>query len=230
MLTLQAQKRDKEKSGALRKKGMMPAVLYGKKTPATSIILSQKEFVSAWQEAGESSVISVKTPNAEFEALIHAVDLDPVTDYPRHADFYVFEKGHKISVKVPIEFIGVSPAVKELGGVLVKVLHELRVEAMPKDLPQKLEVDISSLATFGSQILTRDIKLPLGVTVDETSEEVIALVAEPKEEEVVEETPIDLTQIEVEKKGKEKTPEEEAAEATAAASVEKAPKGDKKKA
>lgn len=227
MLTLQAQKRDKEKNNVLRSKGLMPAVLYGKKTPATSITLSQKEFISVWQEAGESSVVSVKTPDAEFEALIHAVDFDPVTDYPRHVDFYVFEKGHKINVKVPIEFIGISPAVKELGGALIKVLHELHVEAMPKDLPQKLEADISTLVAFGDQVLARDIKLPAGVTIDEKPEEVIVLVAEPKEEEVVEEAPIDLTQIEVEKKGKEKTPEEEAAEAAAS---EKAPKEDKKKA
>lgn len=204
MLTLEAQKRNikTDKNEALREKGFIPAVLYGKKTPSTPIILSQKQFLSIWKDAGESTVVSVKTPEGEFEALIHDIDIDPVTSMPRHADFYVFEKGQKIEVKVPLEFIGTSSAVKELGGVLVKVLYEVHIEALPKDLPHNIEVDVSSLSSFGDQITAKEIKVPAGVTLQENPEEVIVLVNEPKEEEV-EETPIDISEIEVEKKGKE---------------------------
>jgi large subunit ribosomal protein L25 len=138
----------------------------------------------------------------DHEVLIQDIDLDPVTDNVRHADFYVIEKGKKVTVHIPLEFAGVSPAVKDLGGILVKVLHELEIEAMPKDLPHNLSVDISKLATFEDRILAKDVTLPAGVTLLTKPEEVVASVSEAVEE-VVEVAPVDLTAIEVEKKGKE---------------------------
>ena len=164
------------------------------------------------KKAGESSVITLTGAGEDVEALVHDIDFDPVTDIPRHADFYVFEKGHKIQVNIPIEFVGVAPAVKDLGGTLMKVLRELKVEAMPKDLPHEIKVDVSSLATFEHQILAKDIVLASGVSLVENPEEVVALVAEAKEVVEEETAPVDLSAIEVEKKGKK---EEEGAEAPA---------------
>lgn len=192
----------------IREEGFMPAVFYGKKEASTPVSVSMAEFEKVWKKAGESSVVTLQTEKGDVEALIHEVDLDPVTEMPRHADFYVFEKGHKIKIDVPLEFIGVSPAVKDLGGILIKVLHELEIEAMPKDLPQKIEVDISPLVNFESQILASHVKLPDGVTLVEDATEVVALVSMPKEEKE-DEAPVDLSAIEVEKKGKK---EEEGAE------------------
>jgi len=189
---------------SLRKGGIMPAIMYGKKQEATPISMTQADFVKIWKKAGESTVVTLKTDDGKaYDALIHEVDFDPVTDLPRHADFYVFDKDHKLEIDVPLEFVGVSAGVKEHGGLLVKVLHELKIEAMPKDLPHQVEVDISSLAEIGSQILAKEISLPSGVTLLENSEEVVALIAEPKEEEETPSEPVDLSSIEVEKKGKE---------------------------
>lgn len=203
MLKLSVENRDKtQKSVILRKAGKMPAVFYGKKEKSTPIIISKADFKKVWKEAGESSVIDLVGKNIEAEALIYDVDLDPVTDEPRHADFYVFEKGKKIEINVPLEFTGVAPAVKDMGGTLVKVMHEIEIEALPKDLPHNISVDISSLINFDSQILAKDIKLPQGVTLVAKPEEVIASVYETKEE-VEEAAPVDLASIEVQKKGKE---------------------------
>lgn len=210
MLTLQAETRNKtDKLDAIRKAGGVPAVFYGKKEASTPISIPKTDFLKVWKEAGESSVVTLETSEGPKESLIHDVDIDPVTGTPRHADFYVFEKGHKVEVELPIEFVGIAPAVKNLGGILVKVLHELKVEAMPKDLPHNLEVDVSSLETFENQILARDIALPRGVELKENPEEVVALVSAPREEKEEESAPIDLSSIEVEKKGKEETPEGE---------------------
>lgn len=204
MLTLKAEIRNKkDRLENLRGKGFMPAVFYGKKEASTPISLSQVDFLKIWKEAGESTVVTLETPEGPKESLIHDVDLDPVKGQPRHADFYVFEKGHKVKVALPIEFEGVSPAVKDLGGTLVKVLHELKVEALPKDLPPHVVIDVSTLASFGDQILAGDIKLPSEVTLEETPEEVVITVAAPREEKEEEAAPIDLSSIEVEKKGKE---------------------------
>jgi large subunit ribosomal protein L25 len=209
MLSLKAEIRDtKVKPDAIRKRGLIPAVFYGKKEKSTPIAIKQSDFLKAWKAAGESSVISLETPEGAVESLIHDVDFDPVSGQPRHADFYVFEKGHKVKVDVPIEFTGTSAAVKDMGGILVKVMHALKIEAMPRDLPHNIPVDISPLVSFESQILAKDISIPEGVTLLENPEEVVALVSAPREEKEEEAAPIDLSAIEVEKKGKEETPEE----------------------
>ncbi len=217
MLTLKATIRDTKVSpDSLRKAGKIPAVFYGKKQASTPITISLVDFKKAWDKAGESSVIAIETGEETVESLIHDVDLDPVTGTPRHADFYVFEKGHKVSVDVPLEFVGEAPAVKDLKGTLVKVLYALKIEAMPKDLPHNLTVDVSALVTFESQILAQDIALPTGVSLVEKPEEVVALVSAPREEKEEEAAPIDLAAIEVAEKGKKPEEGEPAAEEAAA--------------
>jgi large subunit ribosomal protein L25 len=208
--TISATKRDKsDVNKTLRDKGLIPAVFYGKKQASVPITIPAVDFEKVWKNAGESSVISLKLGDESLDCLIYDVDLDPIKDIPRHVDFYVFEKGQKLKVKVEIEFVGVAPAVKDFGGVLVKVLREIEIEASPKDLPHKIEVDISPLVAFGSQILAKQVKLPAGVSLISGPEEVVASVYEPKEEKVEESVAPDLSAIEVEKKGKK---EEEGAE------------------
>lgn len=209
MLTLKAEIRNiQTDNDALRKAGNIPAVFYGKKEASTPISLRQVDFLKIWKEAGESTVVTLDTPDGPKESLIHDVALDPVTGAPQHADFYVFEKGHKVEVDLPVEFVGIAPAVKDLGGTLVKVLHALKIEAMPKDLPHNIAIDITSLVNFGDQILASQIPLPAGVELKENPEEVVATVAAPREEKEEETAPIDLSSIEVEKKGKEEVPAE----------------------
>ncbi|MHB0977906.1 MAG: 50S ribosomal protein L25 [Minisyncoccota bacterium] len=215
MITLKAEARDiATKLDGLRKAGRIPAVFYGKKEPSTPISINTVDFLKVWKQAGESSVVVLETPDGEKESLIHDIDFDPVNGTPRHADFYVFEKGHKVEVEVPLEFEGVAPAIKDLGGSLVKVVHAVRVEAMPKDLPHDIKIDITPLVDFSSQILAQDIVMPHGVTLLEKPEEVIALVSAPREEKEEEAAPVDLESIEVEKKGKDEVPEEGASEST----------------
>src|SRR3989344_3152157 len=203
VLTLKAEKRNKiGKLGALRKEGIFPAVFYGHKKESTPIQMNKADFVKVWKEAGESTVVSITMPEGNVDALIHDVNYDPLTGEPRHADFYVFEKGHKIEIAVPIEFEGVSPAVKEKGAVLVKVLHELKVKADPTNIPHEIIVDISALVNIGDQVTAGELKLPTGVELEENPEEVVVLTAEAKEEVEEEVAPVDFSAIEVEKKGK----------------------------
>ena len=204
MTTLDIQIRGKEaKLDRLRKEGYMPAIFYGKKTASTPITIVQKDFMKVWRDAGESGVVTLKDNTASVDVLIHSVDVDPRTDKPVHVDFYVFEKGKKIEVSVPLGFIGVSPAVKDLGGSLVKTLHELKISADPQHIPHDIKVDISSLATFDDVIIASNIVLPTGVILIENPDEVIASAAAPKADEPEEvSAPVDLSAIEVEKKGK----------------------------
>lgn len=216
-VSIKAEKRDaRESPAALRKAGKMPAVYYGKKQASTPIAVSEKEFAKAFREAGESTVVTLEMPEGSLDSLIYAVDRDPIVGRARHADFYVFEKGQKIKIKVPIEFIGVAPAVKDLGGVLVKVLHEIEIEAAPKDLPHAIAADISPLVDFKSQLLAKQVALPAGVALVTGEDEVVASVYEPKEEMEQPVAAPDLSAIEVEKKGKEAKEGEEGAPEAAA--------------
>jgi large subunit ribosomal protein L25 len=216
MITITAEKRDvKANVDALRKSGKMPAVFYGPKEKSTPIVVSTTDFIKAFKKAGESSVVVLKEGGDEHETLIHEVDFHPLTGAPRHADFYVIEKGKKVKVHVPIEFEGVSPAVKDLAGILVKVLREIEIEASPKDLPHGLKVDISSLTELTSVITAGDVKLPNGVVLVTKPEEIVASIAVAKEEVEEVAAPIDMSAIEVEKKGKEAKEGEEGAEAPA---------------
>ena len=215
MDTLTASKRTVIGRGAknLKDDGSMPAVVYGPKQEAMPITLSAREFDRVLKSAGESSVIDLAGLGSPMQVLIHEVDRDPVTNAPRHADFYAIEKGAKVEVAVPIEFVGESAAVKA-GANLVKVMHEVEIEEAPADLPHNLVVDISALANVGDQIHVRDIVLPKGVALQVDADEVVALVQEVQEEAVEEVAPAaDLSGIEVEKKGKEEGEEGAAEEA-----------------
>jgi large subunit ribosomal protein L25 len=213
MHILQVEKRSEGGATAavLRREGKVPGVVYGAHHEATPIVISLIEFKKALAAAGEATVVSLAGLGEAVPTLIHEVDLDPLTSAPRHVDFYAITKGEKVQVHVPIEFVGESAAVKA-GANLVKVLHEIEVEADPMQLPHDLKVDISALAALNDQIHVKDVKLPEGVTLVTSEDEVIVIaqeVAQEREEEVA----ADISEVEIEKKGKEEGAEEGAAEA-----------------
>lgn len=212
MLTLQVEKREEtgKRASRLLSRGKLPAVVYGPKQEALSITLSGREFEKVLRQAGESSVIELAGIGSPMQVLIHEVDNDPVTNVPRHADFYAIEKGAKVEVAVPLTFIGESPAVKA-GANLVKVLHELEIEAAPANLPHDISVDISKLVAVGDQILVSDLSIPSGVEVRVEADQVVVLVQEVTIEEEAPVASVDMAAIEVEKKGKEEGAEGEAA-------------------
>ncbi len=210
MVTLIAKNREAGKNiDDLRSSGGVPAVYYGNKKPATSITVSAKDFLKVWKEAGETSTIVLETEGGKIDALIHDIQMDPVRHIPVHIDFLAVDANKEIEVKVPIEFTGESPAVKSGLGMLIKVMHEIEVKALPKDLPHSIAVDISKLVDLHSSFHVKDLALPKGVLVSLHEDDIIASVSEMKEEKE-ESAPVDLSSIEVSvEKGKK---EEETAE------------------
>ncbi|KKW35346.1 hypothetical protein A2852_01720 [Candidatus Adlerbacteria bacterium RIFCSPHIGHO2_01_FULL_54_23] len=213
-MELAVEKRDIEKKAkALRNAGVLPAVIYGRKEATTPIAVDRKQFEKVFKQAGESTVITIKGLGENKDALIHEVDFDPVLGHPIHADFYAIEKGQTVTVSVPFEFEGISPAVKDLGGILVKVMHELEMECEPKDLPQYVAVDISKLAMLEDQIKIKDLKLPKSAKIFVEEDEVVAMIDIAKEEPV-EAPAADISQIEIsEERGKKAEDEGEGADA-----------------
>lgn len=208
-MELAVTKRDKTKSpNTLRREGVLPGVLYGRSQEATSIAVDRKVFEKLFSTAGESTVITLTGLDGNKQALIQEVTVHPVTGVATHADFYAIEKGQKVTVSVPLEFDGVAPAVKDLGGILTKVMHEIEIECEPSDLPHAIHVDVSTLVTLEDQIKVSDLKFPASAKVSIDMDEVVAMISIAKEE-VEEAAPVDLSTIEtsVERGKKEEEPE-----------------------
>jgi large subunit ribosomal protein L25 len=183
-----------------KKEGFIPAVYYGSHSKAVSIFVDAKEFAKVLASEGSSSSVTLITEHGKETAMIQDVQIHPVKSHVIHADFFVLEKGQKVHVKTPIEFIGESSAVKA-GGVLVKVMQELSVEGDPSIIPHEFTVDLSALVSSKSVIHVSDIKLPAGVELYHiTGTDVVASISSA--EELGEIAQVDLSSIEVEKKGK----------------------------
>lgn len=204
VVTLPVEKRDPKGASAhaLRREGNLPGVVYGAHKESTPITINGRVFGKVFREAGESSIVSLTGLGEAVPTLIHEVDLDPLTHQPRHVDFYAVTKGEKVEIKIPLNFVGESAAVKG-GANLVKVFHEIEIKADPMNLPHSFDVDLTKLAAVGDQIHAKDLAIPADVELMTGADEVIALIQEVVEvkEEIA--APADLSAIEVEKKGKE---------------------------
>src|SRR3990167_8115543 len=182
MITLEVQSGEgKESADTLRKQGVVPAVFYGPKEKTTPIAIDSLEFERLWRQAGETTIVRLTGVGEEKDALIHDVQFHPVTGKLQHADFYVIEKGKKVTLKVPLEFKGQAPAEKA-GHIVVKTLHEVEIEVAPQDLPHSLPVDLTTLENVGDHITVARIPLPPSVSLVTNSEEIVVSVKEFKEE------------------------------------------------
>lgn len=187
-IALEAQKREVsgKKVKRLRLAGNMPATLYGHNISAQMIAVDAKTFEKVYKQAGESTLVDLTIADAApVKVLIQDVAKHYITLKPIHADFYQVSMTEKLTADIPLKFIGEAPAVKELGGVLVKNLHELKVECLPQDLVHELSIDLEALKGFGDAITVGAIVAPPGITIFNRAEEVIVLAQAPRVEEEV---------------------------------------------
>lgn len=167
---------------AVRRQSALPGVLYGHGLKAEVVQVNAKDFQKILGQAGETSLVTLIIASQEHPVIIREVQYHPLKGTIQHIDFYQVRLDEAIEAEVPITFTGEAVAVKDLGGVLVHNLDELAVEALPKDLPHAIEVNISSLDTFEKVIRLKDIVLPSGVKTAADGETVIALVQAPRSE------------------------------------------------
>lgn len=183
---LDAQVRDtlQKKNKQLRSRGIVPAVLYGHGIQNQNLQLSHLQFGKFYGKAGESTLVDLKIDGKDpVKVLIHDVQFDPLTQEPMHVDFYQVRMDEKITAKIPLHFVGVAAAVKDLGGTLVKNISELEVECLPADLISSLEVDISPLVDFEKDIRVKDLAIPKNLEVKNDINDTVVLVEAPRTEE-----------------------------------------------
>ncbi len=180
-----------EKVKNLREKGRIPAVLYGPKMESTSLEVDLKEFEKAYQQAGESSLVSLSIGEKKFLVLIYEIKTDHLTGKTIHVDFYQPKLDEEITATIPLVFEGEAAACKNLGGTLVKNIHEVEVKALPQNLPHEIKVNIENLKTFEDNILVKDLIVPKDVKILKDPEEVVALVAPPEKIEEEAQKPVE---------------------------------------
>jgi len=171
---------------ALRKTGVVPANIFGKKMKSLSIQIEIKALKEILKKAGETSLIDLVVDTGKAHpVLVAGYAQDAVSGELLHVDFHEVDLNVKTTAMVPLKPVGESEAVKA-GNVLALQRNEIEVEALPADLPSEIEVDITVLTEVGATIHAKDLKLDRSkVTLMVEDEEVIATIQEPAKEEVV---------------------------------------------
>ncbi len=198
----------KGESKKLRRKGLIPAILYGGSVGSLPIVLERGEVIRKISERDlEHTVYSLKLDGKEYDVLVKDIQIDPLTDEVIHVDLLELERGKAITVEVPIVLVGkeVCKGVK-MGGILEQHLWSIEVECLPRNIPDVIEVDISELE-LGDSLHVEDLKLPEGIKVLEDPETTVVVIAEPVEE-VVEEAAPEITEPEIASKRKKEEEEE----------------------
>jgi large subunit ribosomal protein L25 len=164
----------------LRREGILPAVIYGNIKETRSLSLDAHTFTKLYMQAGHSTIINLAIDGEKpVKVLIHDVAIHNTRNELTHVDFYAVNLKEKLTTEVPLVFVGTAPAVDVEGGIFVTVKSELEIECLPDNLPQHIDVDISSLITFDDSIRIKDIKLPAGVEATGEDDEVVAAITEP---------------------------------------------------
>jgi len=207
-LTAQVRKVTGRKVKTLRKEGLIPANIYGKKIKSQAVQVKALDFKKAYEEAGETGLISL----GDRAVLVSSVQFNPLTDAVVHVDFRQVDLKEKVTAAVPVELMGKSPAEKGGIGTVVQYIDEIEVEALPTDLPEKFEIDASGLSEVDQAVFVSDLKYDQAkVEVKNDPGEIIVKVEPPQKEEVVAPPVTEGVPVEgeVPKEGEAQAPSEE---------------------
>ncbi len=184
-----------------RKEGKVPAVMYGHGALPQMFWVDFLAFGKLYALSGESSIITL-APEKGKSASVIVQDLahDAMTSRISHIDFFEVSMDQELEARIPLEFVGESPAVREMGGILIKTLEEILVSCLPKDLPHSIAIDLSLLKDFSTHIQVKDLSIPKGVKVLAEESTTVALVEAPRTEAQMEalneKVEVDVTKVE----------------------------------
>lgn len=189
---------------SLRNSGKIPANIFGKNIKSEAVSVEYKEFDSVFKSAGETQIIDLSGK----PVLVSNVHVDPTSGDYLHVDFRQIDLKEKITAHVPVEIVGESPAEKQSLGTVVQQLDEIEVEALPTDLPEKIEVDQSVLTEVDQAIFVKDLKIDKKISLLTDLESIVVKVEPPQKEEVIE-TPTPVEEGEGETTSEGETPTED---------------------
>jgi large subunit ribosomal protein L25 len=197
---------------ALRREGLLPAVLYGPHLQPIIISMDAHTSSRTLKKMTASSLVTIELEGKEYPALVREKQRNFITNNLLHVDFQVVSMTETLRTKVGVQLIGEAPVIDAFDAIIINGLEELEVECLPQDLPERIVVDISTLANVGDAIYVRDIKVSGKVEILDDMDEMIVLAASTYEEEVEEEVE-EITEgdeePEVIERGKKEEDEEE---------------------
>jgi large subunit ribosomal protein L25 len=201
-----------KKVGALRREGKLPAVVYGSKIESIPITLDMREASRTLEKLSPSALVVVDVDGEQHYTLVRDKQRNPVRRSIIHVDFQAVSLTEKVRADLNINLVGEAPAVETYLGIVVPSLEQVSIESLPKDLPDRINVDISGLMEIGDSILVRDLVVPDGVEILSDPDDVVVVViaqAAEEVEEVEEEEIEEGAEPEVLEGGKREEEEEE---------------------
>jgi large subunit ribosomal protein L25 len=180
-----------KKVKTLRREGKLPANIYGKGLKSIAIQINTKDFESVYKEVGETGLIDLILDGEAHPVLIKSVQMKYPLHTPLHVDFHQVNLKEKVKAMIPIALVGEAKAVTDKIGTLIQLINEIEVEALPTDLPERIEVNVEHLANLNEQITVSDLRIPSSVNVLTDPGQIVVKIAElaaPEPEPVVEET------------------------------------------
>ena len=184
VLFLQTRQVIGKKVARLRRQGIVPANICGRGLPSVAVQAPLAELRAAFRERGRNAVVEVQVQGEDGTrpVLLREVQRNPVTDEVQHVEFYQVDLTRRVHAQVEVTLIGDSEAV-HLGGVLVHPQTTVEVEALPGEIPDRFEVDISSLTSFGDAIHVGELSVPAGVRILTDAGTVIVAAQAPRVQE-----------------------------------------------
>jgi len=161
----------------LRREGILPCNIYGKGIKSEAVQVPQKDFDVVFNEAGETGLVDVQLGEKSIPVLIHNMQKD-FRGNILHADFFQVNLKEKVKTMVPLEIVGEPKAVLDKIGLLMNILSEVEIEALPEELPENIQVDVAHLANIDEQVTVADLKVPAGVTILTEPEQVVSKIGE----------------------------------------------------
>lgn len=171
------------KARDLLEKNIIPVEFYGKGVKNLSLQADYQTFRRLYKSAGKNTVIELNVDGKKYNALVHDVQYAPISDKIMHVDFISVRMDQIITAVIPLKFVGLAPAVKELGGILTHTLHEITVKCLPGDLIPFIEVSVDPITTLHSYVRVKDLNVPSTLTVVNPPDEVVVTAVAPKVEE-----------------------------------------------
>ncbi len=177
----------------LRREGLLPAVLWDSDRKSQALVLDARAVQMALQGFDPSATLQVTLTidGRDMPALVRQVERDPLTGQLLHVSFYLVRQNKPVKAKVPLVFVGESPAVQR-GGILVHPADTIEIEALPRDLPDSIQVDLSALVEIDQSLTAGDLPLPRGVQLLTDPNTLIAKVQPPKVEVVEKVAPTEV--------------------------------------
>jgi large subunit ribosomal protein L25 len=167
----------------LRATGTIPAVIYGHRVEPVSVSLPRRDFERAFHRVGRSQLLDLQLEDESKprKVLVREVQYDPRHNVPLHVDFYQVNLKEKINSEVPIVLVGESPAVQRREGQILQVLHSLKLSSLPADIPEHIEVDVTTLEAVDDAIHVGQLAVPENVEVLSTPDELVVKLTQVRE-------------------------------------------------